>query len=271
MKLNFFKGLISLALSMPISSFSNAQELFLHEPITVLVAEGGFYLNQSFNHPHLAKVRSVDVYLSTFRIGKYEVTQQEFEAIMQYNPSFPVCANCPVNNVTLEEAEKYCYLLMEKTNKPYRLPTQAEWEWAAIGGFEGLKVLANGYGDKTKVAWYAKNSKGHIHPVGTLAPNVLGIYDMLGNVCEMTCDRFDKFYYTQSGRLNPNFSGNGKNCIVKGDDWSTVDGEDYGTQMIDGIESPNNSQLDIGAYYFQKVKKPNLLTGFRVVLEVEPN
>ncbi|MFN4886240.1 MAG: formylglycine-generating enzyme family protein [Bacteroidota bacterium] len=270
MKPIFFKGLWSVVVLMLTVSNLYGQSNVIHEPETVLVSEGVFFMGRPFNHPQIKKEGGTEVYVSTFRIGKFEVTQKEFEEIMEYNPSVSVCATCPVNNLNYYDAWYYCYLLSEKTGKKYRLPTEAEWEWAAMGGAIGSAKLLNGFGDKTKMAWHAKNSKGIIHPVGLLEPNSLGIYDMLGNVEEITGDLYNRYYYV-SNTNNPKGLSKGRKCVVKGGHYDSMDGEDYGTEIINGIETAYIQNFDISSRDFMKKKKTDLYKGFRVVLEVSPN
>ncbi len=270
MKPKFFKGSLSAVILMLTAFNFYGQGNVQHEPETVLVSEGVFFMGRPFNHPQIKKEEGTEVYVSTFRIGKFEVTQKEFEEIMEYNPSVSVCATCPVNNVDYYEAWYYCYMLSEKTGKKYRLPTEAEWEWAAMGGAIGSAKLLNGFGDKTKFAWYAKNSKGIIHPVGLLEPNSLGIYDMLGNAEEITGDLYNRYYYVANTN-NPKGLSKGRKCVVKGGCYNTMNGEDYGTKIYNGVESSYAPYLDISSRDFIKKKKADLYNGFRVVLEVSPN
>lgn len=142
-----------------------------------------------------------EVRLDDFYIGKYEVTQAQWQAVMGYNPSyFKNCDQCPVEDVYWNSVTEFIQKLNEKTGKKYRLPTEAEWEYAARGG-EQLKGKGeypySGSYDLSEVAWHSKNSNGKTHPVGGKRPNQLGVFDMSGNVREWCSDWYEEFYYKQ--------------------------------------------------------------------------
>ena len=125
------------------------------------------------------------VTLSDFYIGKYEVTQEQWRAVMGNNPShFTGDEHLPVENVLFNEVQEFITILNSLTGKKYRLPTEAEWEYAARGGRNSLGFMYSGSNTVGNVAWYSGNSNEKTHPVGTKTPNELGIYDMSGNVME---------------------------------------------------------------------------------------
>lgn len=138
-------------------------------------------------------VRQVQV--SSFSIGKYEVTQDLWEAVMGKNPSkFRNCPRCPVAHVGWDEAKMFLKELNALTGERYRLPTDAEWEYAARGGPKSQAHLYVGSDDLDSVAWYDKNSGDKVHRVGQKQPNGLGLYDMSGNVWEWVEDCWNKKY-----------------------------------------------------------------------------
>jgi sulfatase modifying factor 1 len=149
------------------------------------------------------------VCLSDFMIGKYEVTQAQWEAIMGENPSAfqdPACPDCPVEKVSWEDIEIFLKKLKEKTGLNYRLPTEAEWEYAARGGNKSQHYkYAGTTNDLDSVAWYRDISGSKTHPVGQKAPNELGIYDMSGNVFEWCADAYTS--YAASPQQNPTQPG----------------------------------------------------------------
>jgi formylglycine-generating enzyme required for sulfatase activity/outer membrane protein assembly factor BamD (BamD/ComL family) len=123
--------------------------------------------------------------VSDFYIGKYEVTQKEWREVMGNSPSyFKNCNNCPVEQVSYEDIQIFLKKLNAKTGKRYRLPTEAEWEYAARGGSESWGYEYSGSNNLDEVAWYQDNSASKTHPVGQKKSNELGLYDMSGNVKE---------------------------------------------------------------------------------------
>lgn len=161
-----------------IAAFATAQSIDIE---TVLVKGGKF--NTGSNEMKSSNQITID----DFYMGKYEITQAQWREVMGNNPSyFKDCDSCPVERVSAEDVNKFIETLCKKTGKKYRLPTEAEWEYAARGG--ELKPQKNttysGSNDINEVAWYDGNSDGKTHQVGTKKPNELGIYDMSGNVYE---------------------------------------------------------------------------------------
>jgi formylglycine-generating enzyme required for sulfatase activity len=137
-----------------------------------------------------------------FYLGKYEVTQKEWEAVMGNNPSKLKDQNNPVENVSWNDVQTFIERLNQKegTNK-YRLPTEAEWEYAARAG-----MVAVSFGDDEdpgRYAWYEDNSNWETHPVGQKEPNPWGLYDVHGNVLEWVQDWFDGGYYSRSPEIDP--------------------------------------------------------------------
>ena len=118
-----------------------------------------------------------------FAIGKYDITEAQWRAIMGHDsPHFNDCDSCPVTNVSWKDLEEFMQQLNSMTCKNYRLPTEAEWEYAAKGGTKGHNYMFAGSNALNEVGWYQANSGGRIHPVRQKKPNELGIYDMSGNV-----------------------------------------------------------------------------------------
>lgn len=128
------------------------------------------------------------VTLSPFYIGKYEVTQEEWERVMGFNPSLHIGAKLPVERVTWAEAKQFVEKLSSMSGKTFRLPTEAEWEYAARGGNKSNNYLFSGSNNYDDVAWCKNNSREETHEVGMKRPNELGIYDMSGNVIEWCQD-----------------------------------------------------------------------------------
>ena len=123
---------------------------------------------------------------SSFRIGKYEVTQAQWRAVMGNNPSRlnKECDKCPVENISWNDAQEYIRRLNDLTKRGYRLPTPPEWEYASKGGKLSKGFVYSGSNNVNTVAWYCDNAGQKTHPVGTKQGNELGLYDMSGNVEE---------------------------------------------------------------------------------------
>ena len=160
-----------------------------------------------------------------FYLGKYEVTQDEWQAVMGNNPSFhSSCGSCPVEQVSWEDAQAFIGRLNALSGGGrYRLPTEAEWEYAARAGTTtGTYAgdIANPFGNNpvlNGIAWYAENSGGRTHPVGQKAPNGFGLYDMLGNVWEWVGD----WYGDYPGRAvtDPVGPASGSERVLRGGSW----------------------------------------------------
>ena len=141
------------------------------------------------------------VTLSSFHIGKYPVTQAQWKAVMGKNPSGFKGDMLPVGSVSWDDVQEFISRLNLATGKNYRLPTEAEWEYAARGGKRSKGYKYSGSDNCNDVAWYYDNSGNTTHPVGTKSPNELGIYDMSGNVWEWCQDWHG--YYDRKAQTNP--------------------------------------------------------------------
>ena len=134
------------------------------------------------------------VTLSDYYIGQKEVTQAQWQAVMGYNPShFAGCEQCPVENVSWNDVQEFLLRLNEITGKRFRLPTEAEWEYAARGGQQLEGYVYAGGNNLKEVGWYVHNSGNKTSPVGQKAPNALELYDMSGNVWEWCENLFGSY------------------------------------------------------------------------------
>jgi formylglycine-generating enzyme required for sulfatase activity len=162
------------------------------------------------------------VTVSDFYIGKYEVTQAQWKAIMGSNPSKWTGDNLPVENVSWNDIQEFIQKLNQKTGKKYRLPTEAEWEYAARGGNKSRGYKYSGSNDIGTVAWYSSNSGDKTHPVGQKQPNELGIYDMSGNVWEWCQDWYGD--YSSASQTNPTGPSSGSYRVLRGGSWNDYTG-----------------------------------------------
>ena len=139
-----------------------------------------------------------------FYLGKYEVTQAQYQAIMGSNPSRSTKApNCPVDNVSWADALKFCADIAHKTGRDVRLPTEAEWEYASRGGRSTRWFFGNNPSRLGEYAWFKDNAGRKSHPVGQKKPNPWGLYDIYGNVCERIADTYARNYYAKSPKVDP--------------------------------------------------------------------
>ncbi len=160
------------------------------------------------------------VTLSDFYIGETEVTQELWEAVMGSNPSeFTGDNQRPVEYVSWDDCQEFIEKLNSLTGKEFRLPTEAEWEYAARGGKYSRGYKYSGSNNADEVAWYYDNSGRTTHPVKTKKANELGLYDMSGNVLEWCNDWYNENYYRNSPQTNPTGPSEGENRVVRGGCW----------------------------------------------------
>lgn len=189
------------------------------------------------------------VTLSDYYIGETEVTQALWKAVMGNNPSFFKGDNLPVEKVSYEDVKTFITKLNEKTGKTFRLPTEAEWEYAARGGKKSKGYKYAGSNNIDDVAWYSENSNDKTHPVKTKIPNELGLYDITGNVLEWCSDRYGD--YSSNAQTNPQEPSSGDERIIRGGSWL------------------NNAWLcHISYRSYELLSYSNLYLGFRLVMGI---
>ena len=152
-----------------------------------------------------------------YYIGKYEVTQALWQAVMSNNPSYFKGDNLPVEKVSWNDCQEFISKLNTITGKTFRLPTEAEWEYAARGGKKSKGYQYSGSNNLSDVAWYEDNSGNKTHAVGSKQANELGIYDMSGNVWEWCQDWYGK--YSSSSQTNPTGANSGSYRVYRGGCW----------------------------------------------------
>jgi formylglycine-generating enzyme required for sulfatase activity len=191
----FSKGELQTSFALEKSGFSGM----------VLVPEGVY---TSGSNEYNDERPSREIYLDTFYIDKFEVTQKEFKKIMKVNPSEFRGESLPVDRVNWYQARDYC----NKSGK--RLPTEAEWEKSAR--FGSYSKYYWGEEADNSYAWHWDNSGRKTHSVGEKKPNKLGLYDTAGNVWEWTADWYDQNYYQKRSSRNPKSPFNGKHRVLRG-------------------------------------------------------
>ncbi len=168
------------------------------------------------------------VTLSSYYIGETEVTQELWLAVMGNNPShFQGDLNRPVEGFWWQEIQEFITKLNELTGRSFRLPTEAEWEYAARGGNKSHGYKYSGSQNIDEVAWYGGNSDDETHPVAIKVPNELGLYDMSGNVSEFCQDWWGS--YSSEPQTNPTGPATGEGPVSRGGQyggWSDDDGAD---------------------------------------------
>ncbi len=157
------------------------------------------------------------VTLSDYYIGETEVTQELWQAVMGSNPSYSKGSKKPVENVSWNDCKEFITKLNRLTGKNFRLPTEAEWEYAARGGNKSKGYKYSGSNTIGNVAWYNDNSSSQTHDVKTKTPNELGIYDMSGNVWEWCQDWYGS--YSSGSQTNPTGPSSGSGRVLRGGSW----------------------------------------------------
>jgi formylglycine-generating enzyme required for sulfatase activity len=188
------------------------------------------------------------VHIRRFSMGKYVVTQEQWLALMGHNPSRNKGGLLPVENISWDDAQLFVKKLSQKTGKNYRLPSEAEWEYAAKGGTTSDYY----WGDDEKLAsdyaWYSSNSGGKIQAVGLKKPNPFGLYDMVGNVYQWTQDCWNVEY------------------VSAPDDGSAWETGECSLRVLRGGSWHIRSQfLKTTTRYFVESEMPYIFSGLRVV------
>ncbi len=218
-----------------ISDVKKLHNLYLKNNNLIYVQGGTFQMGSNDGSPDEKPIHSVTV--SDFYIGQYEITQKEWKALMGSNPSNWKGDKLPVEHVGWRLAAEFCNKKSENEGlqkcysgsgrnitcnfnaNGYRLPTEAEWEYAARGGNKSKGYKYSGSNNIGHVAWYKSNSNHKPHPVGGKQPNELGIYDMSGNVLEYCNDYYGSDYYSKSTDKNPRGSSSRSFHSVRGGSW----------------------------------------------------
>ena len=241
-KITFYPTLLILLITL----FAFKNTLIETDLIQVKVVTFKMGSKNSDTSAELDEQKEHSVILNTFEISKFEVTVWEWKQFIKANkmkmpikPSWGWQDNYPINGITWNEAIAYCNWLSTKEKlqpcyskkgpnfvcnfkaNGYRLPTEAEWEFAAKGGTNSKGFRYSGSDKLEDVAWYKANSNGQPHTVGTKLPNELGIYDMSGNVWEWCWDWYNKDFYKLEKGDNPKGPEMGERRTVRGGSWDS--------------------------------------------------
>lgn len=187
----------------------------------IKVEAGTFQMGSTSGRDNEQPVHQVTL-TNDYYIGETEVTQELWQAVMGSNPSYFKGSKLPVEQVSWNECQTFIAKLNELTGKNFRLPTEAEWEFAARGGNASQGYTYSGSNTVGDVAWYSSNSSSKTHEVATKAPNELGIYDMSGNVWEWCQDWYGS--YNSEAQTNPTGPASGSSRVYRGGSWYNYDG-----------------------------------------------
>ena len=216
--------LILLIIAMSIQAQDNETPSSTLNPVienlvnNMVYVEGGTFMmgatSEQYGYAYDREKPVHQVTLSSFRIGRYEVTQEEWEAVMGDNRSLYKGAKRPVERVSWDDCQEFIRRLNDMTGLQFRLPTEAEWEYAARGGQNSGGFRYAGSNDLGFVAWHSGNSGDRTHVVGQKCPNELGLYDMSGNVWEWCQDLYGD--YASSAQMNPKGALSGTKRVLRG-------------------------------------------------------
>lgn len=206
----------------------------------IAIPAGSFMMGVEGGNNYEKPVHSVDI--KAFEMCKYEVTQKQWQEIMGNNPSsFIECEACPVESVSWDEVQLFLKKLNAISHKNYRLPTEAEWEYAAQVGKKSDTIKIK----LSNIAWFNDNSEGKTHIVGRLDPNAIGLYDMSGNVWEWCSDWYDENAY--KNKENPDYQAPKAVKSLRGGSWFS-----------------KGYECRISNRYFLNPKESNVNSGFRL-------
>ncbi|MDY4891115.1 MAG: SUMF1/EgtB/PvdO family nonheme iron enzyme, partial [Prevotella sp.] len=207
--------------NVTLSFFDNKTFTVKGVTFTMVAVEGGTFMmgatSEQVSDADSDEKPVHQVTLSSYYIGQTEVTQALWEAVMGKNPSWVKGDNKPVEQVSWNDCQDFVRKLSNLTCKRFRLPTEAEWEYACRGGKKSRGYKYSGSNTIRDVAWYIGNSSDGTHPVATKSPNELGIYDMSGNVWEWCQDW--KGSYSSAAQTNPTGASSGSGRVNRGGSW----------------------------------------------------
>lgn len=237
----------------------------------VLVPAGSYVMGNDAGESDEKPAHKVQ--LSAFLMDKHEVSQKNYEALMGKNPSkdFRNPDN-PADQVDWLNATTYCNMRSRKEGltpcyntedqtcnfeaSGYRLPTEAEWEYACRAGSTGSSASGAPASELDQYGWYSGNSKSSTHPVGQKKANAWGLHDMQGNLAEWCNDYFAKDYYAKSPAENPRGPADGKSCVVRGGSWYSPAESCAASVRNDAGRKFPDVCVGANTYGFRCVRKP---------------
>jgi len=189
-----------------------------------------------------------------FALGKFTVTQTQWQEIMGTNPNRFIGKDHPVETVSHGNACEFITRLNQRENTTvYSLPTEAQWEYAARAGSQSAYCFGPDRSRLVEFAWCKKNSDNSTHPVGLLSPNDWGLFDMHGNVHEWCADWFDRSYYTKAPARDPGGPDRGLAKVLRGGDWGSEDW--YCRCAIRSLSSPDRLSPRVGFRVLMFIEK----------------
>ena len=241
--INGVESKVTYVLTLLMPNVQNGNEMTLNVngvSFNMIRVEGGtFEMGERDNEYS----KSHQVTLSDYYIGETEVTQELWYTVMGKNPSAFKGLNYPVESVSWNDCQKFISRLNDKTGCNFRLPTEAEWEFAARGGVKSKSLKYSGSSTAENVAWFKENSEGNIHPVKTMQANELGVYDMSGNVWEWCQDWYSPHYESEA-QSNPFGPQKGVSRVFRG---GSIDcGVDDCRPTVRGNFAPKYQFEDVG-------------------------
>jgi formylglycine-generating enzyme required for sulfatase activity len=250
----FSRDLTSKTIDIEIFNFPAQEDIVEKDIELIFIPPGEFTMgtpeNESGRQRDESPLHKVTI-KSPFYIGKFEVTQAQYESVMGTNPSKFKGNDLPVDSIKWCEAVEFCRKMSELTGRKYRLPTEAEWEYACRASTKTTFFWGNDFDDS--YCWYRENSGGTSHPVGQKKPNAWGLYDMCGNIEEWCGDWYKESYKSKEYEIDPQGPSRGRLRVRRGGCWQHP--------IIPCLRSGNR-------FYFEPDERSNQI-GFRIVREVK--
>jgi len=212
---NFISNIATFSFTYEVKQGPGDFEEKTFDGIDFIYLPPGTFTMGSESGPHYTKPAHTVTLTKGFWMSKYEITQAQYEAVTGENPSEFIGADKPVDHVDYYDSKIFAYDL----GSGYRLPTDAEWEYACRGGTTTDYHFGTDGSSLGNYAWFTDNSGSETHPVGQKMPNPWGLYDMQGNVLEWVSDKYDEYYYEESPDTDPQGSDFGNDRVMRSSAW----------------------------------------------------